>query len=117
MINSVRSFHSHEIYIQLSKFKKTSKLIHKPCSAKSKKVRRKAAKAQRKLEAKLLASGDLSALQPKIPITKQSIDLPSNEQGTLAGALEAGEKRGELRDAMRAERRKKIKEGNFLKGM
>jgi len=43
--------------------------------------------------------------------------LPANEEGTLAGALEAGEKRGELRDAMRAERRKKIKEGNFLKGM
>lgn len=86
-------------------------------SAKSKKLRRKAAKAQRKLEAKLLASGDLSSLQPKIPITKQSIDLPANEEGTLAGALKAGEKRDELRDAMRRERRDKIKEVNFLKGM
>lgn len=86
-------------------------------SAKSKKLRRKAAKSQRKLEAKLLASGDLSSLQPKIPITKQSVDLPSNEEMTLEGALRAGRKREELRNAMRAERRSKIKETNYLKAM
>ena len=86
-------------------------------TAKSKKLRRKAAKAQRKLEARLLASGDLAALQPKIPLTKQSIDLPGNEEGTLDGALEAARNRGELRSAMRGERRAKIKETNYLRAM
>jgi len=85
--------------------------------SKSKKLRRKAAKRQRKLEAARLASGDLSALEPKIPLTQQSIDLPANEEGTLTGALEAGQRREELREAMRRERRSKIKESNFLKGM
>jgi len=85
--------------------------------SKSKKLRRKAAKRQRKLEAARLASGDLSALEPKIPLTQQSIDLPANEEGTIRGAVEAGEKREELREAMRRERRSKIKESNFLKGM
>ena len=56
-------------------------------------------------------------MQPKIPITKQSIDLPGNEAGKVEGALEASGKRDELRDAMRRERREKIKEVNFLKGM
>jgi large subunit ribosomal protein L54 len=42
--------------------------------------------------------------------------LPSNEDGTLTGALEAAEKREEVRKAMRGERRKNIKEANFLKG-
>lgn len=78
-------------------------------AAKSKKLRRKAAKRQRKLEAKLLASGDVSALTPKVPITKQSVDLPSGEEGM-------GE-RSELKKAMRQERRAKIKENNYLKGM
>lgn len=59
----------------------------------------------------------MSALQPKIPITKQSIDLEWNEKGTPEGAQEAMGKREELRDAMRRERRSKIKEVNFLKGM
>ncbi|TVY54876.1 54S ribosomal protein L37, mitochondrial [Lachnellula cervina] len=77
--------------------------------SKSKKLRRKAAKRQRKLEAKLLASGDVSALTPKVPITKQSVDLPSGEKGM-------GE-RSELKKAMRQERRAKIKENNYLKGM
>jgi large subunit ribosomal protein L54 len=56
-------------------------------------------------------------LEPKIPLTQQSIDLPANEEGTVAGALEADTKREELREAMRRERRAKIKEANFLKGM
>jgi large subunit ribosomal protein L54 len=86
-------------------------------SAKSKKLRRAAAKRQRKLEAKMLASGDMSALQPKIPLTQQSIDLPANEEGTIEGALEAEAKRKELRSALREERRKKIKETNYLKSM
>ncbi len=88
-----------------------------PFTAKSKKERRRAAKQQRKLEAKLLASGDLSALQPKIPLTQQSIDLPGNEEGTIEGALEADSKRGELRAALREERRKAIKTANYLKSM
>ncbi|KAG9243060.1 mitochondrial ribosomal protein L37-domain-containing protein [Calycina marina] len=85
--------------------------------AKSKKVRRAAAKRQRKLEARLEASGNLDVLTPKVPLTKQTIDLPANEGGGLAGALEAEEKRQELREAMRKERRKKIKGANFLKSM
>jgi large subunit ribosomal protein L54 len=85
--------------------------------AKSKKLRRKAAKQQRKLEAKMLASGDMSALQPKIPLTQQSIDLPGNEEGTVEGALEADSRRQELRAALREERRKGIKEANYLKSM
>lgn len=56
-------------------------------------------------------------MEPKIPLTQQSIDLPANEEGTIMGALEAGDKREELREAMRRERRNKIKESNFLKGM
>ncbi|KAH8784731.1 mitochondrial ribosomal protein subunit L37 [Hyaloscypha finlandica] len=85
--------------------------------SKSKKLRRKAAKQQRKLEAQMLASGDMSALQPKIPLTQQSIDLPGNEEGTVEGALEADSRRQELRAALRGERRKSIKEANYLKSM
>lgn len=87
------------------------------CVAKSKKQRRLAAKQQRKLEARLLASGDVEALAPKVPLQHQTIDLPSNEEGTVEGALVAVQKREELRKVMRAERRAKIKERNFLKGM
>jgi large subunit ribosomal protein L54 len=65
----------------------------------------------------MLASGDMSALQPKIPLTQQSIDLPSNEEGTIEGALEADSRRQELRAALRSERRKAIKEANYLKSM
>ena len=83
--------------------------------AKSKKLRRKAAKRQRKLEARLEAIGQAPA--PKIPITRQTIDLPSNEEGNAEGALEAERVREGLRGAMRQERRKGIKEANFLKGM
>ena len=64
-----------------------------------------------------MASGDMEALAPKVPITQQSIDLPANVEGTLIGALKAETKREELRAAMRRERRNKIKEANYLKGM
>lgn len=88
-----------------------------PLPAKSKKQRRMAAKAQRKLEARLLAAGDTEALEPKIPIQHQTIDLPSNPDGNVEGALEAVEARSELRSAMRVDRRKKIKESNYLKSV
>jgi len=85
--------------------------------AKSKKLRRKAAKAQRKLQERLAASGDLAALAPKIPITQQSVDLPANEEGSLEGALEAERAREDLTVALRRERRKGIKDANYLKSM
>ena len=55
-------------------------------------------------------------LQPKVPIYEQSIDLPAGD-GTLRGAMQAGESRQELTKAMRDKRRAKIKEDNFLKAM
>lgn len=76
--------------------------------AKSKKQRQRAAKALRRQQ--LL---NPEALAPKIPLYEQSIDLPAGD-GTLGGALEAREARGELNKAMRDKRRKKIKEDNFL---
>ena len=79
--------------------------------AKSKKQRRKAAKAlrkQQKLHPELL--------QPKIPLYEQSIDLPAGD-GTVEGARQAGEARGDLTKALRQERKRKIKEANFLKAM
>lgn len=79
--------------------------------AKSKRVRQRAAKALRKQQ--LL---NPEALAPKIPMYEQSIDLPAGD-GTLDGAIEAGEVRGELTKSMRDMRRKKIKEHNFLKAM
>ncbi|KAK4101644.1 hypothetical protein N658DRAFT_523742 [Parathielavia hyrcaniae] len=85
--------------------------------SKSKKQRRLALKRQRQQEAKLLASGDLAALVPKIPLQKQTVNLPGAEPGNLAQAVEAVDKREELRQAMRKERRAKIKETNYLKAM
>ncbi|KAK4648614.1 uncharacterized protein QC761_111810 [Podospora bellae-mahoneyi] len=85
--------------------------------SKSKKQRRLAAKRQRQLEAKLMASGDLEALAPKIPIQKQTINLPAAPTGELKEVLEAADKRQELRKAMRKERRANIKESNYLKTM
>lgn len=88
-----------------------------PKTAKSKKQRRIAAKRQRELEAKILATGNLEALAPKIPIQQQSINLPGKPDGDLADAILAVEKREELRKAMRKERKAKIKEDNYLKSM
>jgi large subunit ribosomal protein L54 len=62
----------------------------------------------------MVLSGNTEALAPKIPITAQSIDLPANEEGSVRGALEAEEKREEIRKAMRRQRRANIKERNFL---
>ncbi|KAJ8061964.1 hypothetical protein OCU04_009747 [Sclerotinia nivalis] len=78
--------------------------------SKSKKLRRAAAKARRKAEERALLSGDTSLLEVKIPFQQQSIDL------AISGE-EAIEQRAELVRAMRKERRAKIKEGNYLKGM
>jgi large subunit ribosomal protein L54 len=88
-----------------------------PQTAKSKKQRRLALKRQRLQEARLLASGDLAALVPKIPLQKQTVNLPAAETGNLGQAVEAADKREELRRAMRKERRSKIKESNYLKAM
>ncbi|KAK5706633.1 hypothetical protein LTR97_001623 [Elasticomyces elasticus] len=79
--------------------------------AKSKKQRQKAAKALRKQQ---LLNPD--ALAPKIPLYEQSVDLPAGD-GTIEGAMKAGQARGELNAAMRDQRRKKIKEDNFLRSM
>lgn len=65
----------------------------------------------------MLLSGNTEALMPKVPITKQSIDLPSNEEGTEKGAMKAVEGREEIRTALRKERRKDIKQANYLKSM
>lgn len=86
-------------------------------TAKSKKQRRLAAKRQRALEAKILASGDLSALAPKVPLQQQTINLPGSPGGTPEEAFVAAGKREELRKAMRKERKAKIKEDNYLKSM
>jgi large subunit ribosomal protein L54 len=88
-----------------------------PHTAKSKKQRRLALKRKRTQEARLLASGDLEALVPKIPLQKQTVNLPGAEPGNVGQAVEAVDKREELRRAMRKERRAGIKESNYLKAM
>lgn len=45
------------------------------------------------------------------------MNLPANEEGTVAGALAAAQAREDLRRAMHRERRAKIKEDNYLKSM
>lgn len=85
--------------------------------AKSKKVRRAAQKAQREIEKNLKAEGNVGALEPKVPLHQQSIDLPSNERGTVKGAMVSKKAIKDVTVAMRQERRAKIKEGNFLKGV
>ncbi|KAI2470049.1 mitochondrial ribosomal protein L37-domain-containing protein [Annulohypoxylon bovei var. microspora] len=85
--------------------------------SKSRKQRRLAAKRQRALEAQILAEGNIEALAPKIPLQHQSINLPSNEDGTTEGSLAAKDAREELTKAMRKERKASIKEANYLKGM
>ncbi|KAF2238026.1 hypothetical protein EV356DRAFT_508619, partial [Viridothelium virens] len=79
--------------------------------AKSKKQRRIAAKEQRKRE--LL---NPESMAPRVPLYEQSIDLPGGD-GTIEGALAAGEAREGLTRAMRAKRRSSIKEDNFLRAM
>ncbi|CRK27291.1 54S ribosomal protein L37 like [Verticillium longisporum] len=81
--------------------------------SKSAKLRRKAAKRK----AKLLAEGGIDALAPKVPLFQQSINLPGEEGGSVEDNLMAAGKREELRQAMRSERKRKIKESNYLKSM
>lgn len=85
-------------------------IAHSYSLAKSKKLRRQAAKARRKAAERALLSGDTSMFETQIPIQQQSIDLSMNGQ-------EAFEQRADLKKAMRKERRANIKEGNYLKGM
>ena len=86
-------------------------------TAKSRKTRRLAAKRKATAEAKMLASGNLEALVPKIPLQKQSVNLPGDVKGGLEAAVAAAEKREELRKALRKERKAGIKESNYLKTM
>ncbi|KAI9740526.1 MAG: hypothetical protein M1834_005107 [Cirrosporium novae-zelandiae] len=79
--------------------------------SKSKKQRRVAAKRLRKL-----AETNPESLQPKIPLTEQSVDLPGGD-GSLEGALDAQQSREELTKAMRQRRRSGIREANYLRGM
>ena len=51
-----------------------------------------------------------------MPLYEQSVDLPAGD-GSVRGALKAGEAREELTRKMREKRRGSIKEENFLKGM
>ncbi|KZL70139.1 ribosomal protein subunit L37, partial [Colletotrichum tofieldiae] len=85
--------------------------------SKSKKQRKAAAKRQKAIEAKLVASGDVEALAPKVPLPQQSINLPGEKGGDVEHNLHAATKRDELRKAMRKERKAKIKESNYLKSM
>ncbi|KAL9629187.1 MAG: hypothetical protein Q9164_006986, partial [Protoblastenia rupestris] len=79
---------------------------------KSKKQRRIASKAARARTAAGL-QGDEPAI--KVPLHKQSIDLPSGmgeEEGRKAAEAREG-----LKDSMRDARRKGIREDNYLRGM
>ncbi|GAB7357270.1 hypothetical protein MBLNU459_g8242t1 [Dothideomycetes sp. NU459] len=79
--------------------------------SKSKKQRRRAAKALRKQQ---LLNPD--ALAPKVPLHHQTIDLPRGD-GSLEGALDAAQSRAALTKSLRQNRRANIKEANFLKAM
>jgi large subunit ribosomal protein L54 len=70
----------------------------------------------RKLAAKTALKAAKTDRQSAIPVEQQSIDLPAGD-GTATGALEAMRAREEITEAMRRNRRKAIKEGNFLKNM
>ncbi|PHH65540.1 hypothetical protein CDD81_2320 [Ophiocordyceps australis] len=98
-------------------FKKSSANANDPDAvdefSKSKRQRRLAAKAQKKT----LADGTIEALEPKIPIQHQSINLPGSEGDSIEDKMASAVKRDELKRAMRKERRAKIKESNFLKSM
>jgi large subunit ribosomal protein L54 len=86
-------------------------------AAKSKKQRRIAAKKQKAFEEQILATGDLTALAPKIPLQHQTINLPDGGAGTLEEVRFAAAKRLEVKKAMRKERKDKNRESNFLKTM
>ncbi|KAH8733111.1 mitochondrial ribosomal protein L37-domain-containing protein [Phaeosphaeriaceae sp. PMI808] len=79
--------------------------------SKSKKQRRLAAKRLRREQAM-----NPESLVPKVPVYKQTIDLPAGD-GSVQSAVEAAEARDGLTKAMRSNRRATIKEANFLKAM
>lgn len=79
---------------------------------KSKKQRREAAKKARK-DALLHPE----SLMPQLPIHHQSIDLPSNQEKTVEGARLAMETRDSITKELRKQRRKDIKEDNYLRTM
>ena len=88
-------------------------------TAKSKKQRRIAAKAERKA---LKANPNLAFAAPKVPFDQQSIDLPAatpsaQDVGESEAQKVAREARESLTGVMRKSRRKSIKESNFLKAM
>jgi large subunit ribosomal protein L54 len=81
-------------------------------AAKSKKQRRLAAKRLKKL-----AEMNPEGVVKKVPLEQQSVDLPSNAEGTAEGEMEARSVREEITKRLRVKRRQDIKTGNFLKGM
>ena len=88
-------------------------------TAKSKKQRRIAAKAERKA---LKTNPSLAFAAPKIPLDQQSIDLPAatpSAQDTSESEAQktAREARETLTGVMRNSRRKSIKQSNFLKAL
>jgi large subunit ribosomal protein L54 len=79
--------------------------------AKSKKQRRAAAKKQQRQSAL-----EAERSRQRVPLYEQSIDLAAGD-GTVRGAMVAGQVRDELTRAMRQKRKADIKESNFLKTM
>ncbi|KAF2459959.1 mitochondrial ribosomal protein L37-domain-containing protein [Lineolata rhizophorae] len=79
--------------------------------SKSNKQRREAAKKLRKQQLK-----NPELLAPKVPVYEQTIDLPAGD-GSVEGAILAGEVRDGLTKGMRVKRRGDIKEKNYLKAM
>ncbi|PHH73451.1 hypothetical protein CDD82_5473 [Ophiocordyceps australis] len=71
----------------------------------------------KKTASKTSADGTILAVEPKIPIQHQSINLPGSEGDSIEDKIAAGARRDELKRAMRKERKAKIKESNFLKSM
>ncbi|KAI9884355.1 MAG: hypothetical protein M1823_003851 [Watsoniomyces obsoletus] len=66
---------------------------------------------------KLAASLNMESARQAVPLAEQTVDLPSNPQQDLEGAIQATIARDELTKALRVKRRGNIKEANFLKGM
>ncbi|KAI6785630.1 54S ribosomal protein-like protein [Emericellopsis cladophorae] len=85
--------------------------------SKSKKKRKQAMKRKREIDEKLLAEGNFEALEPKVPLQHQSVNLPGKEGGSTEENLAAKKARDELMRAMRVERKAKIKERNYLQSM
>lgn len=52
-----------------------------------------------------------------MPLQQQSVNLPGEENASVADNINAAQARQELKRAMRIERKAKIKEANYLKSM